>query len=185
MNLNKFNLTVHLVSSLDGFIAKKDNSVSWFETTDFYEQGIEVNNENKLSNQADCFVMGANTYRHAVELSKTYSWPYGDIPTIILSNTKLSKIHKNIRFYQGDFKTLVENKLKPNFQNVWVVGGSFTVNSLLKLKFIHEIRLTIIPIILGSGLRLFNYSDIEHLLHLKDVKAYKNGLVEFIYQIKK
>ena len=35
-----FKLTIHMVSSLDGFIAKKDNSVSWFETTDYYDKGV-------------------------------------------------------------------------------------------------------------------------------------------------
>ena len=37
-----FNVTIHMVSSLDGIIAKKDNSVSWFETTDYYEKGVEL-----------------------------------------------------------------------------------------------------------------------------------------------
>ena len=34
-----FKLTIHMVSSIDGMIAKKDNSVSWFETPDHYEKG--------------------------------------------------------------------------------------------------------------------------------------------------
>ena len=38
---NTFKLTVHMVSSLDGIIAKKDNSVSWFENSDNYDKGID------------------------------------------------------------------------------------------------------------------------------------------------
>jgi len=32
MKSDPFKITIHMVSSLDGFIAKKDNDVSWFET---------------------------------------------------------------------------------------------------------------------------------------------------------
>ena len=42
MTIQNFKLTAHMVSSLDGFIAKKDNSVSWFETADHYESGIRI-----------------------------------------------------------------------------------------------------------------------------------------------
>ncbi|WP_295653935.1 hypothetical protein [uncultured Mucilaginibacter sp.] len=40
-----FKLTIHIVSSLDGYIAKKDNNVSWFETADNYEKGLTVTEE--------------------------------------------------------------------------------------------------------------------------------------------
>ena len=33
-------ITIHMVSSLDGKIAKPDNSIEWFETTDNYEKGV-------------------------------------------------------------------------------------------------------------------------------------------------
>ena len=42
MTTGKFTVTIHMVLSLDGIIAKKDNSVSWFETSDNYEKGVEV-----------------------------------------------------------------------------------------------------------------------------------------------
>jgi len=44
MTTDGFKITIHMVSSLDGFIAKKDNSVSWFETTSTYEKGVSLQN---------------------------------------------------------------------------------------------------------------------------------------------
>jgi dihydrofolate reductase len=41
MTVENFRLTVHMVSSLDGIIAKKDNSVSWFEISDNYDKGLD------------------------------------------------------------------------------------------------------------------------------------------------
>jgi hypothetical protein len=41
MNANRSTVTLHVVSSLDGFIANKDNTVSWLEGSgDVYERGV-------------------------------------------------------------------------------------------------------------------------------------------------
>lgn len=63
-------VTVHMVSSLDGFIAKKDGDISWMQSTDNYEEGValtEVYIADFLKS-IDCFVMGSRTYEHALEL---------------------------------------------------------------------------------------------------------------------
>jgi len=84
-------VTIHMVSSLDGLIAKKDNSVSWFETADHYEKGIQTTKEDaeEFLKTIDCYVMGARTYEHAVELSKSYGWAYGEVPTIVVTHRNL------------------------------------------------------------------------------------------------
>lgn len=67
-----FTLTIHMVSSLDGMIAKKDNSVSWFDVSDYYEEGVTMEDPEAFLKTIDCYVMGARTYEHALELSKNY-----------------------------------------------------------------------------------------------------------------
>jgi dihydrofolate reductase len=63
MMAHSFKLTIHMVSSLDGFIAKKDNSVSWFETADHYDKGVVVTEQDaaEFLKTIDCYVMGART----------------------------------------------------------------------------------------------------------------------------
>jgi len=53
--------------------------------------------------------------------------------------------------------------------------------SFLRLGLVDEIRLSIIPILLGDGLRLFDNCGVERRWHLKDVVAYKSGVVELLY----
>ena len=96
-----------MVSSLDGIIAKKDNSVSWFETTDNYEKGGIEQDAEAFLKTIDCYVMGARTYEHALELSRSYGWPYGDVPTIVLSHRNLPIERQNIELYSGDLNILV------------------------------------------------------------------------------
>src|ERR1700753_3004647 len=97
-NFHMSTITIHLVSSLDGIIAKKDNSVSWFETKDHYEKGVTITpaDAEKFVKGIDCYIMGARTYEHALELSKNYGWAYGDKPTIVLSHRDLPVERPNV-----------------------------------------------------------------------------------------
>ena len=174
-----------MVSSLDGFIAKKDNSISWFETHDYYENGADNPNTEEFFKTIDCYVMGSRTYEHAFELSKTYGWAYGDKPTIVLTNRNLTAERKNIEFFSGDLSQLLNECLKPKYKNVWVVGGAFVAKEFIRLNLADEIRQSVLPILLGDGTPFFGNIGIERALHIKDVTAYKNGIVELCYGIKK
>jgi len=185
MTTDTFKVTIHMVSSLDGIIAKKDNSVSWFETKDNYENGVLEENAEEFMKTIDCFVMGSRTYEHALELSKNFGWAYGDIPTIVVSHRNLPIERKNIEIYSGDLDKLVNEKLKPNYKNVWLVGGAMLAKDFLRLKLADEIRLSVMPIILGEGTLFFDHIGEEQLLHLKNITPYKNGMVELWYEIRK
>lgn len=184
---DSFKVTIHMVSSLDGFIAKKDNSISWFETSDYYDNGIEISKQDmeKFLKKIDCYVMGARTYEHALELSKTYGWAYGDIPTFVLTHNNLKDDRSNIQFYSVDLDEFVNKLLKPKYKNVWVVGGASLAKDFIQSKFADEIRISFLPIILGDGVPFFDHILSEESLHLKDVTAYKTGMVELCYEIKK
>ena len=129
--------------------------------------------------------MGFRTYEHALELSKSYGWAYGDTPTIVVTNRNLPVDRHNIEFYSGDLNQLVNERLKPNYKNVWLVGGAALAKDFIRLKLADEIRLSVLPVILGDGTPFFDYIGQEQMLHLKDVTAYKNGMVELWYEIKK
>lgn len=180
-----FKITLHMVSSLDGIIAKPDNSVSWFETQDHYDKGIKEQDSTEFLKQIDCYVMGARTYEHAWELSKTYGWAYGDIPTIVVSHRELTIARRNIELFSGPLNELVKDHLRPNYKNVWLVGGSLLAKEFLRLKLVDEIRLSILPILLGEGTLFFDHIGLEQPLHLKEVTAYQSGMVELWYELRK
>lgn len=186
MTTETFKITIHMVSSLDGMIAKEDNSVSWFETKDSYEKGIELTKQasEEFLKTIDCYVMGSHTYELALELSKDYGWAYGDMPTIVVTSRNLPIERPNVETYSGNLNELVDNKLKPNYKNVWLVGGAMLAKEFIRLNLANEIRFSVLPIILGGGKPFFDQIGQEKALHLKDVTAYKSGIVELIYEIK-
>ncbi|NCD69653.1 dihydrofolate reductase family protein [Mucilaginibacter agri] len=186
MIADEFKITIHMVMSLDGIIAKPDNSIAWFDTPDRYENGVNITDSERVEflKAIDCYVMGAATYELALELSKNYGWAYGDKPTIVLTHRDLPVERQSVEIYSGDLNQLVNNRLKPHYKNVWLVGGAELAKDFINLKLADEIRVSIIPVILGEGLRLFKQIEHDQPLHLKNVTPYKNGMVELIYEIK-
>jgi dihydrofolate reductase len=178
MNANRSTVTLHVVSSLDGFIANKDNTVEWMNSPgDVYQGGVSEDTAEEVITAIDCYVLGSHTYEHALQLG----WPYADTPTVVLTNRELPSTRKTVQFYSGDLKRLVDLTLAPRFGNIWLVGGAMLCQSFLSLGLVDEIRLTVAPVLLSDGLRLFGNSSTEKKWHLKDVVAYKNGFVELWY----
>ncbi|HEX4809646.1 MAG TPA: dihydrofolate reductase family protein [Bryobacteraceae bacterium] len=136
---------MHVVSSPDGFIARKDNSVSWLAANgSIYEAGVSISAEEAATfvKAIDCYVLGSRTYEHPLELG----WPYGDTPTVVVTGRKLPSTRKSVDFYSGDLKPLLDEKLAPRYRNIWLVGGAILSEHFLELGFVDEIRLTIAPV---------------------------------------
>jgi dihydrofolate reductase len=178
-NAKERSVTLHVVYSLDGFIAKQDNSVSWLDTGSVYEAGVSISEEEAaiFVKAIDCYVLGSRTYEHALELG----WPYGDTPAVVVTGREWPPARKSVEFYSGDLKTLVDVKLAPRYRNIWLVGGAMLCQRFLELGLVDEIDLMIAPVVLGEGLRLFGGSLTEEKWNLKNVVAYKNGFVELSY----
>ncbi len=172
-----------MVSSLDGFVAKKDGDVSWMRSADNYEKGIVLTKDYIADFLAsiDCYVMGSRTYEQAVELG----WPYGEVPVFVLTSRYLSSDKVSVHFLSGDLTKIVTQHLKPNYKNIWMVGGTALTKEFLQQGLADEINITIIPTLLGDGTLFFDYIGKEQPLHLKDVTAFNDGMVELWYEIKK
>lgn len=170
-----------MVASLDGFIAKNDNSVSWMESADTYDKGVTLTEEavSEFVKSIDCYIMGSHTYEQALNLG----WPYGETPVVVLTNRPLLSNKSNIEFYSGDLVALVNDDLRHHYKNIWLVGGAKVVKEFLRLKLADDLVVAIMPILLGDGTLFFDFIGREIPLHLKDVTAYDDGMVELSYEI--
>ena len=127
----------------------------------------------------DCYVMGSRTYEHAIELG----WPYGEVPVFVLTSRKLTTNKENVEFYTGDLEKLINIKLRSNYKNIWMAGGATLTKDFMRRKLADEIVISILPTVLGDGTLFFDYIGQEQRLHLKDVTAFKDGMVELTYEI--
>src|SRR5262249_40230957 len=122
----KSRVTVHMAASLDGFIARKDGSVDWLETSDTFEGGDTMAKESveEFLRTIDCYVMGSRTYETALNFeAKGLGWSYGNKPTFVLTNRELPRIRDTVEFYSGDLAQFVNARLRTMFRSIWFVGG--------------------------------------------------------------
>ena len=119
-------VTIHMVASLDGFIARKDGSVEWLETSDEFADGatMEPGFVETFLKTIDCYVMGARTYETALGFeAKGFGWVYGDKPIFVLTHRELPRARDTVEFHSGDLAKLVNEQLRPRFGSIWFAGG--------------------------------------------------------------
>lgn len=173
-------VTLYIASSLDGFIATEDGGVTWLdEFDDHYENGVDGGSYEDFFAGIDCLVMGSYTYEQILSFG---DWPYGEKPTTVLTHRGLSRQNEHIEFYSGDLPELTR-ELKDTYDDIWLVGGAKLAQEFLRSNLIDEIRLSIIPVLLGSGISLFDDAGTEYDLHLEDVTAYETGITELQYAV--
>jgi dihydrofolate reductase len=180
-------VTIHMVASLDGFIARRDGRVDWLETSDTFEGGETLTAEAiaEFLRTIDCYVMGSRTYETALGFeAKGFGWAYGDTPTFVLTTRELPKIRDTVEFYSGDLDRLVNERLRPAFRNIWFVGGGRLSGECVRLGLADEVRYSIVPVVIGDGISFFERLDKDVPLHLVEAKAYTNGMVELRYRVR-
>ena len=180
-------VTIHMVASLDGFIARKDGRVDWLETSDEYAGGDSMDPEfvEAFLKTIDCYVMGSRTYETALRFeAQGLGWAYGDKPTFVLTSRELPRTRDTVEFHSGDLAQFVNEHLRPKFRSIWFVGGGMVSSECLRLGLANEVRYSIMPVLIGNGIPFFEKLDKDIALHLAEVKAYKSGMVELRYEVK-
>ena len=179
-------VTIHMVASLDGFIARKDGRVDWLETSDEFVGGetMDAGSVKAFLKTIDCYVMGSRTYETALRFeAQGLGWSYGDIPTFVLTSRELPRTRDTVEFHSGDLAQFVNGRLRPMFRVIWIVGGGAVSAECLRLGIADEVRYSILPILIGDGIPFFGKLDRDIALHLAEVKAYKNGMAGLRYEV--
>ncbi len=181
-------VTIHMVASLDGFIARRDGSVDWLETADEFADGVALAAADieAFLTTIDCYVMGARTYELARKFAADgLGWAYGDKPTIVLTHRELPRVRETVELYAGDLAQLIDERLRAKYRSIWVVGGGEVCSECLRRGLADEVRYSIAPVLIGDGIPFFGAFDSDLALHLAETKAYRNGMVELRYEVRR
>lgn len=180
-------VTIHIAASLDGYIARKNGRVDWMETSDEFPGGQALDAEfvEAFSKSIDCYVMGSRTYEAALGFeAQGLGWPYGDKPTFVLTSRDLPR-RDSVEFHAGDLAPWVQERLRPRFRSIWFVGGRSVLGECLRLRLADEVCLSFLPILIGDGIKFLDYLEGDIPLHLMEVKAYANGVVDLRYDARR
>jgi dihydrofolate reductase len=97
----------------------------------------------------------------------------------------LPKTRETVEFYAGDLARLVDERLRPKFRSIWVVGGGEVSGECLRLGLADELRYSVLPVLIGDGISFFDRLDKDVPLHLAEVKAYRSGMVALRYEVRR
>lgn len=172
---------LYLAISLDGYLADETCGVDWLvgEQADHTgDYGISA-----FLTQVDTVLMGYRTYRQVAEALSPGHWPYSELQTYVLTHRQLSE-QKGISFISGAPEVLITQLKSQPGSNIWICGGAELAHSLICSGCIDEYRISVIPTLLGGGIRLFFGEHPPIPLHLVETKS-ENGIVELIYRVRR
>ncbi len=168
-------ISIYIAMSIDGYIAREDGNIDWLEIG---HTGDEDYGFKEFFNSIDTLILGKNTYKVVSSFDK---WPYSGKRVIVLSNT-LKKVRKEAELYSGPLPNLVSSLYSEGVKHIWIDGG-VTVSKFLEANLVDSVTLSVISTILGSGIRLFNTMNQEHICRLISTKSYPSGLVQLKYEL--
>ena len=148
---------LYLAMSVDGYIADEQGDVNWLGGDG--SQPDAPGSYPAFYDTVDTVVMGWTTYHQIVTELSPDSWPYQGRPCYVVT-------HRQEPDREG---------------NIWICGGASVAGQLLKEGRIDRLWLSVIPTVLGKGVRLFPDMEQEFPLKLVGTEQY-NGIVDLVYE---
>ncbi len=179
----KIKIIAFAATSLDGFIARQDDSLDWLDQANKRVPKGEDCGYKEFLKSIEIIVMGRVTFEKVLTFDK---WPYEEKRIIVLSNNEIKipiELQKTVLWSSLKPYDLVQKLSKEGKRNIYVDGGN-TIQRFLLSDLLDEITITIIPILLGKGKRLFSEIAREIKLELIGSKSYDFGFVQNKYRIR-
>lgn len=169
---------VYIAQSIDGFIAKKDGDISFLEKVpNPHEDDFGFG---EFIKKIDAILMGRKTFEKVLSFEV---WPY-EKPVYILSKT-IKEIPKNLKdkvfIIKGSIIEVIESLESKGIENLYIDGGK-VIQSFLKEDKVDFLTISILPIILGDGIALFDRVGIETEWEHLETKVYNDYLIKNCYK---
>lgn len=169
-------LILYVSMSLDGYLATDDDDLTWLETV---EREGEDYGYAELMDTVDTYIVGRKTYEKILDIAG--SLPQAEkMECYVITRQELLP-EKNVIFYNDDIEHLVEELKKEEGKNIVCDGGADLIKLMMEKRLIDEFIISIIPLVLGEGKRLFKGGVPYQDLALIDTKSYESGLVQLQY----
>ena len=170
-------VSLFIAMSLDGYIADSKGGVSWLTGQDDDSENIDSYSE--FVKDIDTILMGRNTYHQLITELSPDVWVYDDFITYVITHEENVSSDKII-FANENPGDLIKKLKEQGGKGIWVCGGADIVQQLVNENLIDIYYITVIPTILGSGIRLFENGKNEIKLKLLHTQNY-NGMIDLIY----
>lgn len=169
---------LYIAMSLDGYIADKNGGVRWL--ADKQNDESNMGSYPEFLKTVDTVVLGYRTYHQIVTELSPGAWAYKGKTSYVITHRQ-EKSTDEIIFTAEAPAALVARLQAQKGKDIWICGGAAVANQLIGLDLIDRYHITVIPTILGDGVRLFQKHNTEKKLRLVSSKTY-SGLADLVYE---
>ncbi len=173
-------IVLYIAMSLDGYIADKSGGVGWLggdgsdpENCGSYPEFIDT---------VDTVILGHTTYQQIITELSPDRWPYEGMQSYVLTHHK-QEDQNEIHFVDTPMAALLAKLKQQDGKDIWLCGGADIIDQALKANIVDELAISILPTLLGNGIRLFRTNEIPKSLTLISHRSY-NGIVDLVYRPK-
>ncbi len=173
-------IKLYIAISLDGFIADISGNVGFLSGDG--SDPLHSGSYEAFYETIGTVVLGYTTYNQIMtELSPNH-WPYQGKKTYVYTHRQLEN-QPEITFVHGAISDVIHDIKNEEEKDIWICGGASIVNQCIAQGPVDEITLSIIPTLLGDGIRLFAPHGTETKLTLQSTTTY-NGIVDLVYTLR-
>lgn len=174
--------SVFIATSLDGYISRDDGSIDWLEKANKLIPPGEDCGYAEFMADVDVLVMGRNSFEMVLGFD---TWFYGTTPVVVLSSRPLvvpDHLAEWVTTSSEQPQALLSRLEKTGTRHAYIDGG-VTIQRFLAADAIDRIIVTTIPVLLGSGRRLFGAMDRDVELRHLSTKSYDFGFVQSTWDV--
>jgi dihydrofolate reductase len=172
-------ISLFIAMSLDGYIAKPNDDLSFLKLV---EKDGEDYGYAEFTNTIDTIIVGRRTYEYVLKEIGSSHYDNGQRDVFVITRNERQQIGRTT-FYTGNLTKLVERLRSRSGKNIYCDGGAEVITELLKDDLIDELTISIIPVLLGNGVRLFKDGRPERTLRLIKAKTFETGLTQLHYKV--
>lgn len=171
-------IILFIAMSLDGYIADTDGGVDWLsgQTPD----ADDMVSYYEFIRDIDTVIMGAKTYHQITAELSPDDWIYHGLTSYVITHHPVQSTDE-IKFTDENPSQLVKRLKALDGKGIWICGGATIAGRLIKDDLINKYYISVIPTILGGGIRLFDTAEKELKLKLIESKSY-NGITDLVYE---
>lgn len=174
-------LSIFIASSLDGYIAKPNDDLGFLQTV---EKEGEDYGYAEFAATIDTIIVGRKTYDYVLKEIGSSHYDNGQRDVYVITRTERPGVGKTT-FYTGKLAELIHRLKSESGKDIYCDGGAEIINELLKDDLVDEFIISIIPVLVGSGTRLFKDGRPEQQLELLNTKSFDTGLTQLHYRRRK
>ncbi len=174
-------LSLFIAASLDGYIAKPNDDLSFLKRV---EKEGEDYGYAAFTSTIDTIILGRRTYDWVLGKIGASHYDNGERDVYVITRTTRPAVGKT-KFYTGDLAELVRELKGKSGKNIYCDGGAEIIDELLKNDLIDEMIISVVPVLVGDGTRLFKDGRPEQELELVNTKTFDTGLTQLHYRRKR